>query len=110
MSEAETLYDGFVSEMAQRLGKIDVKLAMSVMYFERKFPDISPSVILEIHYKDKTDLERKRFEIRSKRGLQSSIGVHEVVARGNLSLKEIQEISADPNIEKITGSATCASY
>ena len=110
MSEAEALYDGFISELDKRLSKIDVKLAMNIMYFERKFPDISPSVILEIHYKDKADLERKRFEISSKRGLQSSMGGHAVVVRGNLSLKEIQEISFDPDVEKITGSATCASY
>ena len=110
MSEAEALYDGFLSELDRRLGKVDLKLAMSIMYFERKFPEISPSVILEIHYKAKEDIERKRFELRSKRGLQSSLLGNEVVARGNLNLKEIQEISSDPDVEKITGSATCASY
>jgi hypothetical protein len=110
MSEAETLYDSFISELNKRLSKIDLKLAMNIMYFERKFPDIYPSVILEIHYKDKADLERKRFDLRSKRGLQSSMVGHTVVARGNLSLSEIQEMSSDPDIEKITGSATCASY
>lgn len=110
MSEAEALYDGFISKLNQQLGKIDLTLAMSVMYFERKFSDISPSVILEIHYKSGTDLERKRSDFRSKRGLQGSIVGHDVVVRGNLSLKEIQEISSDSNVEKITGSATCASY
>ena len=110
MSEAEALYDGFLSELDRRLGEVDLKLAMSIMYFERKFPEISPSVILEIHYKAKADIERKRFELRSKRGLQSSLLGNEVVARGNLNLKEIQEISSDPDVEKITGSATCASY
>ena len=42
MSEAEALYDGFLSELDRRLGKVDLKLAMSIMYFERKFPEISP--------------------------------------------------------------------
>ncbi|MGQ0794655.1 MAG: hypothetical protein ACT4N5_00520 [Nitrosopumilaceae archaeon] len=63
------MYDGFISELGRRLNKIDLKLAMNIMYFERKFPDISPSVILGIHCKDKADLERKRFELGSKRGL-----------------------------------------
>ena len=111
MSNAEAAYDNFLSELAHLLEKIDVNLAMQVMYYERKFPATYPSVNLDIHYKTGTNLEKKRYEFSSKYGYMNAfMGEHGLIAKGNMDLKKIKEISNDSSIEKITGSASCASY
>ena len=111
MSNAEDAYNNFLVDIGKILGKIDVNLAMQVMYYERKFPETYPSANLDIHYKTGTNLEKKRYEFSSKYGFMNAfMGEHGLLAKGNMDLKTIQEISNDSDIEKITGSASCASY
>jgi len=116
MSNAETAYDNFLVDIGKMLVKIDVNLAMQVMYYERKFlgPKFLghyPSVDLDIHYKTGTNLEKKRYEFSSKYGYMSGhVGENGLIVKGNMDLKAIQEISCDSDIEKITGSASCACY
>ncbi len=111
MSNAEMIYDGFIANLDKTLGKIDMELALKVMLYERKMPDAYPSVELEIHYQDGTDISRKVEDLRNKYGFEvASYGKNEVLAKGNMSISLLQEISRDPQIEKLEGSASVASY
>lgn len=111
MSNAEAAYDNFLVDIGKILVKIDVNLAMQVMYYVRKFLGHYPSVNLDIHYKTGTNLEKKRYEFSSKYGFMNGhMGENGLVVKGNMDLKTIQEISSDSDIEKITGSASCACY
>ena len=107
----EGYYDSFLAELGSQLGKIDTHLAMQTMYYERKFPDVEPSVHLKIHYQDGTDLEKKRNEINSKYGFIISLeGKNTLKVAGLMDLETIRDISVDGQIVKISGSASCASY
>ncbi|MGC1426763.1 MAG: hypothetical protein WA833_08660 [Nitrosotalea sp.] len=108
---AETIYDGFLSNVEKALGKIDMELALQVMLFERKMPDVYPMVELEIHYKAGADTDSKVSYMRERYGFQvSSHGKNEILVRGNMSIGVLNEIAQDSQIEKLTGSASVASY
>lgn len=109
--EVESLYDGFLAQLSTKLHKINPELAMKVMEYERKFPEVDPAVNLHIHYKPGTNREKKLEEIRSKYGYcMAREGKTGLLAQGNISLKTIVAISNDPDIEEISGSASIASY
>lgn len=108
---AETIYDGFLSTVEKALGKIDTELGLQVMLYERKMPDVYPMVELEIHYKNGVDISEKVSYIRDRFGLLvAAHSKNEALARGTMSIDMIQEIAKDPQVEKITGSASVASY
>ena len=108
---AETIYDGFLSNVEHALGKIDVELGLQVMLFERKMPDAYPMVELQIHYKNGVDTSTKVSQVRDKYGfLVAGHDKNEILARGNMNIDMLQEISQDPQIEKLAGSASVASY
>jgi inhibitor of KinA sporulation pathway (predicted exonuclease) len=109
-SNPETTYDRFLSNVEDTLGKIDIELALQVMLYERKMPDTYPMVELEIRYKEGVDIPRKIWYLREKYGFLVSAHEREVLARAGMSMAIIQEIAQDQQIEKITGSASVASY
>ncbi len=106
---AETQYDSFIGQLLSKLGKIDLKLATDVMYYERKFQDVEPKVELEIHYKEGTNLAKKKYELEADY-MVALEGKHGIRAVGLASLSDLVELSKDPDIEGIEGFATCASY
>ena len=111
MSSVETAYDDFRSNLGKILPKVDIELLLQVMYYERKMPDVFPSVGLEIHYKSRANVERKRDEIISRYSFQVALhGKNGILVRGNMNTGMIQEISNDPQVERITGTASIASY
>ena len=111
MTNAEMIYDGFLANLDKALGKIDMELALKVMLYERKMPDVYPSVELEVHYGEGTDISRKVEELRTRYGFEvAAYGHNEVLAKGNMSIAMIGIISQDPQIEKLGGSASVASY
>ena len=107
----ENLYDSFLQEIGKKLSKIDTNLVVQVMYYERKFPEVEPSVHLKIHYHEGTDMAKKRSELESRYGymmaLEASSGLK---VAGLLDLKRIYAISTDPKIKNISGSASIAAY
>lgn len=110
-STVETIYDGFLSNVEKALGKIDIELGLQVMLFERKMPDAYPMVELQIHYKDGVDTSSKVSYVRDRYGfLVAGHDRNEILARGNMSIEMLQEIAQDPQIEKLDGSASVASY
>ena len=107
----EKEYDNFLQEIGSKLSKIDANLAMQVMYYERKFPEVEPSVHLKIHYKERTDVGKKRNQLYSKYGYLISLeGESGLKVAGLMDIKRIHEISTDPDIKAITGSASIAAY
>lgn len=107
----ENLYDSFLQEIGKKLSKIDTNLTMQVMYYERKFPEVEPSVHLKIHYQDGTDMEKKRRTLESRYGYMMALeGSSGLKVAGLMDLKRIYEISTDPHIKNISGSASIAAY
>ena len=81
------------------------------MLFERKLPDAYPMVELKIHYKVGVDTDSKVSYMRNRYGfLVSGHGKNEILARGNMSIDMLNKIAQDSQIEKLTGSASVASY
>jgi hypothetical protein len=105
----ETQYDSFLDQLTSKLGKINLKLATDVMYYERKFTDVAPKVELEIHYRDGTNIDRKKYELEASY-MVAREGKNGIRAVGLSSLADILKIAKDPDIEEIDGFATCASY
>lgn len=105
----ETQYDSFLNQLLGKLGKIDLKLATDVMYYERSFPDVEPKVELEIHYRGGANLDRKKYELEA-HYMVAKEGEHGMRAVGLASMGDLVELSKDPDIERISGFATCASY
>ncbi len=70
-----------------------------------------PMVELKIHYKNGVDISDKVSYIRNRCGsLVETHDKHEVLARGTMNIDMIQEIAQDPQVEKLAGSASMASY
>ncbi|MDE1726611.1 MAG: hypothetical protein KGH89_05035 [Thaumarchaeota archaeon] len=110
MSEnVEAQYDNFLDQLVGKLGKIDLKLATNVMYYERNFTDVEPKVELEIHYRDGTNIDKKKYELEANY-MVAREGKNGIRAVGLATLTDILVLAKDPDIEKIDGFATCASY
>ncbi len=105
----EMQYDNFLDQLVSKLGKINLKLATDVMYYERNFTDVEPKVELDIHFKSGTNMDKKKYELESK-FLVAREGIHGIRAVGLSSLNDLIELAKDPEIEHIDGFATCASY
>lgn len=111
MSQAiEAEYDEFLKDIETKLQKIEPVLAMQAMYYERKFTDVEPHGEIVVKYRDDADLDQKRFGL-AKYGFEMAVKDHqklEVV--GLMTLGTMYEISKDPDVEKISGTVSCASY
>ncbi len=105
----ESQYDSFLDQLMSKIGKIDLKLATDVMYYERTFTDVEPRVEMDIHYRSGVNLEKKKYELEA-HYMVAREGERGLRAVGLASMNDIVELSKDPDIEKITGFATCASY
>ena len=109
--DIEERYDQFQSDLAGWLDKIDVELALKIMYLERKFPDVEPRADLDIKLMKGVDPEKKRFELNSKYGLLTGLrGKRGLYTSGRMNMKDIQELSHDSDVEKITGTAVASPY
>ena len=110
MSQIEARYDKFISEIESTLPKVDVHLAMRMMYLERKFPTVDPNVELYIKFKNGVDIQKKEFQINAKFGLSTSSSGDHVRATGRLNIGGLVRLASNQDVEEITGSATPASY
>ncbi len=112
MSQVETMYDQFLSQLADKLGNIDSTFAMRLMYLERKLSCLkcgdSPHVVLSIEYFPRINREEKQFVLREKYSLEVELvdDPNKVNAMGCMHLEDVRRISLDPDIKRITGKAT----
>jgi len=110
-TDTENRYDDLIVNLDKVLPKVDTELALQVLHYERKMTDVYPLVEMEISYRSGTDRERKKDEFFSKYGFQIALhGKNNILARGNMSMAIIKNISDDPEVEEITGTASVASY
>lgn len=110
MSVIEASYDQYRDELAELLKKIDVDLAMKIMHFERKLPDVAPRVELHVRPKHGTNLSDLSYAISSKLGFQTMIQGHHILVAGRATIDDVFALSQNPKIEFIDGSVTIASY
>lgn len=110
MSQIEAQYDGFLSTVSQTLSNADTNLLMKVMYLERKLSDVAPRVELYMEYKSNVDPTRKQEEMRAKYGFPTQTSSHRLTVVGQMTVDIIENISKDPEVEHISGTATPASY
>jgi len=106
----EAEYDEFLNDIKNRLKKIEPELAMQAMYYERKFTDVEPHGEIVVEYHHGVDLDKKRFEVGQKHGFEMAEEDHKLRVVGLMTLDTIYEISKDVDIEKISGTISCASY
>lgn len=107
----EAEYDEFLKDIQDRLQKIEPDLAMQAMYYERKFTDIEPHAEIIVEYRGGVDPDKKRFELDKKYGFEMAVEDHDVLrVVGLMTLSTIYEISKDPDVERISGIVSCASY
>jgi len=110
VSAIESSFDHYREELANMLKKIDVDLAMRVMYLERRLPDVEPHVELDAKIKDGVDRLMLSYEINSRFGFQTSIQNDHLILVGRAKMDDIFSLSQNPSIEFISGNATAASY
>ena len=106
----EAEYDEFLKDIETRLQKIDPALAMQAMYYERKFTDIEPHGEITVQYRDGANLDAKKFALGKKWGFEIASRDRGLVLVGLMTLGVIYEISQDTEVEKISGTVSCASY
>lgn len=108
MSQVETMYDQFVSQLADKLGNIDSNFALRLMYLERKLSGDLPHVALSIEYFPGINREGKQFVLREKYSLETELvdDPNKVKAMGRMLLEDVKRISSDPDIKRITGKSS----
>jgi hypothetical protein len=110
MSQVEIQYDAFLYSISQTIVNVDVNLLVKIMYLERKLTDVAPKVELHIEYKSGANPINKEEKFRQKYGFQTQTSIHGLTVVGQISIDLIEEISKDPDIDHISGTATPASY
>ena len=111
MSESESIYDQYVSNLQKCLPKIDPNLAHRVMYLERKLSSEyvkDPQVILSLEYKSDVNIDDKLYNLREKFSLESEKMDENNVLRavGRMKLDKIQEIASDGDLVRLSGKAS----
>jgi len=110
MSQVEAHYDNFQSLLQDMIKNVDVNLMLKIMYLERKLPDAPPRVDLDIEFKSGTNLKNKDNQLKAKYGFPSSVGEHGISIIGKMNMSLVEAIASDPDVVKISGRATPASY
>jgi len=120
MQQIEKQYDEFVTEFEKKLDKVDVSFALQTMYLQRKIPDSTPKVELQVCYRPGTDLQKKQVELDnyfaciSTTYVRKQPGVtdceHTLGIECLTDLDTVYKISQDPDIISIHGKASLGSY
>ncbi|MDC0885617.1 hypothetical protein OAR90_00815 [Nitrosopumilus sp.] len=105
-------FDQFFQQIKTVHPKIDTELLIRVMLFEinlKKYvgPDI-PHVHLDVTYEKGIDLHIKQEEARDKFPIEISTNKwgDGVIFSGLMGIRHIEKVCADPQIVKVTGTAT----
>ena len=111
MSEVEMSYDRYLAELSNRFhGKVDVNLALKIMYLERKFPDVEPRVDIDIKTRSSVNNQKKAYEIQSRFGLSTAIHDAVIFGSGRLDIENLVKLASNSDVESIHGTASAASY
>lgn len=110
MSVIESSFDQYRKELSEILGKVDVDLAIKIMYLERKLPDVEPRVELDLKIKNGSDIQLLSYELSSKFGFQSSVHGEHILLVGRATIDDVHRLSQNQAIEYVSGTVSAASY
>jgi hypothetical protein len=108
-SELKQDYQNFIQKAATLFPKVDQKLLMNMLQFEKTYSDWEGNVLLKVVYPSGTDMEKKKEWIYGKYQRMPSIEENKT-ARFKAIRMYVDDLdrmlSEDPEIEFITGSVT----
>ncbi len=111
MSEVEMSYDNYLVELSNKFhGKVDVNLALKIMYLERKFPDVEPRVDVDIKTRSGINNQKMAYLIQSKFGLSTAVHGAVIFGSGRLDIENLVKLASHQDVESIHGTASAASY
>ena len=88
MSDIENQFNSFIGDFEKNLGKIEVDLALRVLYLERRIDQGKPKVELYVCYNDGVDIEKKKNQIA-----QSPKGLHHFLMKRLMNRIKRQKIN-----------------
>jgi hypothetical protein len=103
------MYSELVLSMKSKFPKTDLKFLLELMSHEFLHPDHTPTVQLEIFYKKGVDLHSKsdHFSVSMDRVPSIYSSEDRLVIEPRLRLKDLEELSKDPDIESLGGDVYC---
>jgi hypothetical protein len=110
VSVIESSFDQYRKELEGMLGKIDVDLAIKIMYLERKLPDVEPHVELDLKIRDGVNAQSLAYELGSDFGFQSAVHGEHILLVGRATIDDVFRLSQNKAIEYVRGAASAASY
>ncbi len=120
MSDIEDQFNSFIVDFEKNLGKIEVDLALRVLYLERRIDQGKPKVELYVCYNDGVDIDKKKNQLGEHFPCLSTTSFAQnpeipncervVKVECLTDLKTIHKLSQDEDIEHIHGSASLGSF
>jgi len=111
-SPITTSFDQFFDQLKSIHPKIDPELLVKIMLFEKSLidyvgPDL-PHVHLDISYEEGVDLKQKQEEGRDKFPIEVTTNKwgDGVIFSGLMGVRHVEKVCDDPQIVKVTGTAT----
>jgi hypothetical protein len=111
-SPLTTSFDKFFDQLKSIHPKIDPELLVKIMLFEKSLidyvgPDL-PHVHLDISYEEGVDLKQKQEEGRDKFPIEVTTNKwgDGVIFSGLMGVRHVEKVCDDPQIVKVTGTAT----
>ena len=111
-SPITTSFDQFFDQLKSIHPKIDPELLVKIMLFEKSLidyvgPDL-PHVHLDVSYEEGVDLKQKQEEGRDKFPIEVTTNKwgDGVIFSGLMGVRHVEKICDDPQIVKVTGTAT----
>ena len=121
MSQVDREFDDFAKSLKKQLGKVDVDLALKILYLERQLDyGQKPKVELYLCYRQGADLEKKKYELSeyfpclSTTSFSNNPNIENcervIKVECLTDLKTIHKLSQDDDIEKVSGTASLGSF
>ena len=111
-SPITTSFDQFFDQLKSIHPKIDPELLVKIMLFEKSLidyvgPDL-PHVHLDVSYEEGVDLKQKQEEGRDKFPIELTTNKwgDGVIFSGLMGVRHVEKVCDDPQIVKVTGTAT----
>jgi len=111
-SALTTAFDQFFDQLRSAHPNIDPELLVKIMLFEKSLKDyvgpVLPHVHLDVTYEKGVDLKQKQEEGRDKFPIEVTTNKwgDAVIFSGLMGVRHVEKVCSDPQIAKVTGTAT----
>jgi hypothetical protein len=111
LGELLSMYGELVVFLKSEFPKTDLKLLLELMSHEFLHPDHTPSLQIEVLYKNDADLRAKSESLWEKTKIMPSLDEADkrLVFEPRLRLKDIRELTKDKEIRSLAGDVLCCS-